>query len=230
MKTNVTLKSSDRELFGITIRQNTKNQMLSVSDLQKSYEKARFIHGWGERSYHTVIQSKDFQKRLYHILKERDLIDLGIPKFDEMVEKEGLMKVMKGLGVWKTTGRGETRMTVADPYIWILLAMEMNPMIYAKVIVWLTDTLVFDRIEAGTEFMPMNAAIKTVIGNPDYPEIARSINKKVFGEHIRGVRNLASSKELRKISEIEKFIINAISMGIIKTNEQLMYVINNHNG
>ena len=39
MKTDVILSSTDRELFGITIRQNTKEQFLSVTDLQNAYEK-----------------------------------------------------------------------------------------------------------------------------------------------------------------------------------------------
>lgn len=33
MKTTVTMKSKDRELFGVTIRQDTKSQFLSVTDL-----------------------------------------------------------------------------------------------------------------------------------------------------------------------------------------------------
>lgn len=222
MITNQVLKSSDRDLFGITIRQNTKNKMLSVSDLQKAYERARFIHGWSDRDYHSITQSKDFLERVYYILESRDLIKLSILGFTEMVEREGIISTLKGLGVWKTTGRGENKMVVADPYIWILLAMELNPMIYAKVVIWLTDSLIFDRIEAGTEFMPMNSAIKSIIDNPDYRKYATAINESVFGEHIRGIRNLASAQELRKIADIEKFITNGIEMGMITNEDQIL--------
>jgi len=228
MKTNVTLKSSDRDLFGIKIRQQTKTEMLSVTDLQKSYEKARWSYGWSERTYHTVMQSKDFQERLFFILKEQDFINLGIPQFMEMIKKESIAKVLKGLGVWKTTGRGENRMTVCNPYIWVLLALELNPMIYAKVIIWLTDSLVFDRIEAGTEFLPMNSAIKSIIEKPNYPEYSRTINRKVFGTHQRGIRDLSSSKQLRKISDIEKFVTNCINMKIVTNEAQLFTVINGY--
>ena len=141
--------------------------------------------------------------------------------------------MLKGLGVWKTTGRGANKSVTADPYIWVLLAMELNPMIYAKVIIWLTDTLVFDRIEAGTEYKPMNGAIKSVLGgNPDqavYIKVARAINKKVFGQHQSGgMRNLASAKELRKIADIEKFITNIISQKLIQTEDQILNAIQNY--
>lgn len=228
MKTNVILKSSDRDLFGIKVRQNTKGEMLSITDLQKSYDKARWMYGWSDRRINDIISGKDFRERLYHLLKERDMVKTDISAFIEMYKKEGAVKTMKGLGVWKTTGRHENRSVMCDPYIWVLVAMEMNPMLYAKVVIWLTDTLVFDRIEAGDEFKPMNAAIKSIIPKPDYATYARLINEKVFGHHQRGMRDLASSAELRKVAEIEKFVTNGIEMGMIKNKEQLIYVLKNH--
>jgi hypothetical protein len=134
--------------------------------------------------------------------------------------------VLKGLGLYKTTGRGENKSVMADPYIWVLLAMELNPMLYAKVIIWLTDSLIFDRIEAGSEYLPMNSKIKEIIKNPDYPKFARLINQKVFGHHQSGMRNLASSKELRKIADIEKTVITAIDNSWIKTEEDLLKFLN----
>ena len=41
MKSNVTMLSKDRVLFGVTIRQDTKNGFLSVTDLQDAYFRAR---------------------------------------------------------------------------------------------------------------------------------------------------------------------------------------------
>lgn len=228
MKTNVTLQSSDRELFGITIRQETKTQMLSITDLQNAYERARFMNGWNDRQIVHVLHTDSFKERLYHVLNERKLINIDIPIFMEMIEKEGLVKTMKALGVWKTTGRGSNKQVVADPYIWVLIAMELNPLLYAKVIIWLTDTLVFDRIEAGDEFLPMNAAIKSILDKPNYSLYARSINEKVFGQHMRGIRNLASAKELRKITDIEKFVTNTINMGIVTEEKHILKIIQNY--
>ena len=132
---------------------------------------------------------------------------------------------MKNLGVWKTTGRGENRTVMCDQYIWTLLAMELNPMLYAKVIVWLTDTLIFDRMDAGSKFLPMNSAIARNIEKPDYPKYAREINIRVFGEHISGMRNLASAKELRLISDIENTVTKALENKWIKTEDEILKFI-----
>lgn len=222
MKSNVILTSTDRSLFGITIRQNTKEQFLSVTDLQRAFEKARWQHGWNDKRINDILSSQDVKMRIYYLLKEREIIKAEIPVFMEMIDKEGITKVLKGLGQWKTTGRGENKQVMSDPYLWMLLALELNPMIYAKVVVWLADTLIFDRIEAGTEFKPMNSAISTIVSMPNYPLYAKEINKKVFGQHISGMRNLASAKELRKIADIEKMLIKAIDNKWIKSESEII--------
>lgn len=228
MKSNVVLQSSDRELFGITIRQNTKGHFLSVTDLQKAYEKARWQFGWSDKKINDMLSWTDTKLRVYYLLKEADFIKTSKDEFMEMVEKETLLRVLKGLDLWKTTGRGENKTVMTSPYIWFLLAMELNPMLYAKVIIWLTDSLIFDRIDAGSEYLPMNSAIKSVLGTPDYPKFATSINTKVFGFHQTGMRNIASSKELRKIADIEKFIINAIANGWLKSEEDIINAIKSY--
>jgi hypothetical protein len=225
MKTNVILKSKDRDLFGITIRQNTKEQFLSVSDLQKAYEIARWQYGWSDRRVNDILQYEPVQLRVYYLLLESGIIKTTQPAFMEMCKNEGITKVLKGLGVYKTTGRGAEKTVSANPYIWMLLAMELNPMIYAKVVIWLSDSLIFDRIEAGNEYKPMNEAIKKVVQNPDYRKFAKAINEKVFGNHLTGMRNLASANELKKISKIEQFITQGISIGMIKNEEQVIYSI-----
>lgn len=222
MKNNVPLRSSDRNLFGVIITQNTKDTTLSVSDLQKSYEIARWQYGWKDRRVNDILQYGPVQERIYYLLKERDLIKTGLPEFIEMANNEGIVKVMKGLGVYKTTGARQNKQTFADPYIWMLLAMELNPMIYAKVVMWLTDSLIFDRLEAGSEYRPMNAKIKEVVKNPNYPAYARLINEKVFGKHVSGMRNLASAKELKEIADIEKTVIKAIDMKWVKDEKELI--------
>ena len=226
MKTNVVLKSTDRNLFGITIEQNTKDYFLSVSSLQKAYDVARWQYGWSDRKVADIMQTKEFKERVFYILESKGFIKTNILGFMDMIEKEGIAKVLKGLGVYKTTGARQTKQTYCDPYIWILLALELNPMIYANVVIWLTDTLVFDRIEAGTEYMPMNSKIKEIIPNPNYQTYAKLINKKVFGKHVAGMRNLASANELRQIADVEKQIITAIDMKWIKNEKGLIEFLN----
>lgn len=132
MKNNVTLKSSDRLLFGITIKQNTINSFLSVSDLQSAYEKARWQYGWSDHRISDIMQTNAFKERVFYLLENQGIIKAEFTAFMKMVEKEGITKVLKGLGVYKTTGARENKQVMANPYIWVLLAMELNPMIYAK--------------------------------------------------------------------------------------------------
>jgi len=228
MKSNIVLKSSDRELFGITIRQNTKEHFLSVTDLQKAFEKGKWMHGWTGQTINQLMLTDELSKKCYGVLLECDLIKCDMSEFMKMVEEHTLITVLKGLGVYKTTGRGENKQVMAHPYVWMSIAIELNYILYGKVIKWLTDTLVFDRIEAGSEYMPMNAAIKTIISTPNYPLVAKTINTKVFGQHQTGMRNMASAKELRKIADIEKFVINAINMGWVRTEEEVVQAINSY--
>ena len=227
MESNIVLNSKDRNLFGVVIKQETKTGFLSVSDLQKSYEVARWQHGWSERRIDNIMQTTYFKERVYYLLLNQGVIKTSILGFMEMSEKEGIAKVLKGLGVYKTTGARDNKATFTNPYIWMLLAMELNPMIYANVIMWLTDSLIFDRIEAGDEYRPMNEAINKIVQSPDYSKYAIAINKRVFGQHMTGMRNLASAKELKKITKIEQFITQSINIGMIKTDEQIMFAINN---
>jgi len=229
MKTHVTLKSTDRELFGITIRQNTKEKFLNVNDLREAYKKARIQYGWSDNSVSYIMRSETLHDKIYYILFERKLTNVSLKTFKEMIDNDGAVNVLKTIGVWITTGRGENKTVMCDPYIWVLLAMELNPMIYAKVVMWLTDSLIFDRVDAGSEYMPMNSAIKGIIEEPNYPKFASAINERVFGSHMNGIRNLANAKELRKIADIEKFIINAIKSKWIKTEEEIVNAIKNYN-
>ena len=74
----------------------------------------------------------------------------------------------------------------------------------------------------------MNTAIKSIVQSPNYSIYATSINEKVFGVHKTGMRNLASAKELRKIADIEKFIINAIEQKWLKTEHDILDAIKNY--
>jgi hypothetical protein len=232
MKTNVTMESTDRELFGVRIRQGTKPDFLSVSDLQKAYENARWhYHGWTDKQITNLLQTDTTKERIYHLLFERGLVKTSFLVFTEMVDREGgMVKALKSLGVYKTTGKGTSKTVMADPYIWVLLAMELNPMIYAKVIMWLTDHLIFERIEAGNETKPLNAAVmKLVTKSPEiHPKMHREINIRVFGHHQTGMRNLASAAQLRMISRMETFFSGAVNNGWIKTEDALLTAIKDY--
>lgn len=220
MKTNVVMESPNRQLFGVQVRQETKTQFLNLSDLQSVYDTIRVSNGWTKKTVQDLFRVRENLERIYHLLLDTGKINSTIFEFIEQIEKEGATNTLKKLGVYKTTGKGATKTTYCDPYIWVLAAMEMNPAIYAKVIIWLTDKLIFNRIEAGELYKGLTKQLSKW-QNPSYAKIAIKINEIVFGEHFAGIRNTATEKQLKEISEIEKFAAGLIECDYISSEQQL---------
>ena len=225
MKTNITMKSEkDRELFGVVIKQETKTGFMSLTDLQEAYTHARVLNGWSDKRIDHIIKQVENSERIYYLLKEQGFVNVSIDTFTEMVEKDGIIKVLKKAGVYKTTGRGENKTVMCNPYIWVLVAMELNPQLYAKVVTWLTDKLILNRIEAGNMCKALNSALYK-IKNTDFSKIAIELNKKVFGKHEAGIRNTRSKEELEKLYRLEDRLAFAIERGYIKSTEEIIKAI-----
>lgn len=222
MKTNVTLSSESRNLFGVIVRQQTKTGFLNLSDLQQAYEKGRLINGWANRGQITdLLAQKENLERVYYLLKDQGVINTEIPVFIEQVEKQGLIKVLKSLKVYKTTGARHTRTVFCDPYIWVLAAMELNPLLYAKVITWLTDKLILTRIEAGDLYKDLTRATKK-FPDVDYPQLAKGLNYCIFGRHESGLRNIATQQQLNELRALESNLAFAVDMGLVPTYPKLI--------
>lgn len=227
MKTNVTMLSdSDRNLFGVTIRQQTNGEMLSLTDLEEAYTYARVQFGWKDKEYQKILNFDGNIERIYYILNEQKLIldKKQLNAFYEIVKEKGMTKVLKEYGVYKTTGRGENKMVVCNPYIWMLVAMEMNPMLYAKVVTWVTDKLILNRIEAGDFYNELASALYK-LPDTNYPELGKSLNMKIFGKHEPGLRNKGSEKELENLKKLEYGLAFGINQGWIKNMEQVQKTI-----
>ena len=220
MKSNVILESKDRILFGITIRQDTKKEFLSLSDLQESYTIARLKNGWSDRRINDILSSNTSSERVYYILKERGFIEAGISAFMDEVQKTSLVRVMKKYGAYKTIGRGENRTTMCEKYIWIMLALELNPEIYAKVVCWIGDSLIINRIEAGDKYNDFCRACSK-FKNVDYRIIAKGLNYIIFNVHETLIRNKATQFELKELDDLQRSLAFSVDMGYIKSFEDL---------
>lgn len=221
LKTNIVMCSSDRELFGYKIRQQTKDGMLNLSDLQEAYTRARIVNGWTDRDISNILNSDVNKERIFYILEKQGFIKPHIRGFMERVNNEGLAKYLKSLGVWKTTGARHTKTVWINPYIWVMVAMEMNPMLYGEVIGWLTDSLIINRIEAGNFYKELSRAI-TKFENVDYVAMARALNYCIFNKHETGLRNLATKEELKDMQDLEGKMAFAIDMGYINSFDELL--------
>ncbi|MCE7072012.1 hypothetical protein LZG74_16975 [Dyadobacter sp. CY327] len=222
MKTNITLTSQSRELFGVTIRQETKTGHLNLSDLERAYQSARREYGWAERGRpNDLLAQKENSERIYYVLKETGLINTDFPVFMDMIQNEGVIKVLKSLECYRTSGRAANKTTWCNPYLWVLIAMELNPMLYGKTVVWLTDRLIFNRIEAGNMFKGLTKAVAKFT-NVDYPSLARALNHIVFGRHESGIRNTGTEKQLQELERLESNLAFSIDGGFLKSFDSVM--------
>lgn len=221
MKTNVVMLSPDRELFGIKIRQESKTGHLNLSDLQAAYAVAQTQHGWSQRDAYEVFRSDTNAERIFYILEKRGLVKPEISGFMEDVKEQGVTKLLKQASAYKTTGRGANKTTWCDPYIWVLVAMELNPMLYAQTVIWLTDGLILNRIEAGN----MYRGLSTEVGkfkDADYSAVAKALNFVVFGKHEAGIRQTATVAQLKELASLEENMAFAIRRGFIRNQTVLL--------
>lgn len=226
MKTNITMKSNkDRILYDVVIRQETKTSFMNLSDLQEAYTHARILNGWSDKRIDHIINQMENSERIYYLLFEQKVINVPFSTFRESVKKDGIIKVLKACGAYRTTGARANKTTWCNPYIWVLIAMELNPQLYAKVVIWLTDKLIINRIEAGDLNNDLRSALAKYIQQPNYPEINKMLNIKIFGHHETGMRNLASQEELKKLYLLESNIAFCVNHGILTDNNSVIEAI-----
>lgn len=226
MQTNIILNSPSRELFGINIRQETKTGFLNLSDLQEAYTRARVLNGWANRGhFQDILSQKENIERVYCLLDELKIIDSDFSDFINKVENTTLLKTIKGIKVYKTTGKGNNRTVWCHPAIWVMIALELNPRLYAKVSIWLSDKLILNRIEAGNFYKGLSRAI-TKFQDVDYVKLAKALNYKIFGRHETGIRNLATKEQLEKLYQLESNLTFSIDMGFINSFDECINTIN----
>ncbi len=223
MKTNIVLQSPSRDLFGATIRQETKTGFLNLSDLQEIYTKKRIAEGWAEKRIDNILNYKDNHERIYYLLKEQGVIIPTVGGFIEEVDSQGIARTLKKYKVFKTTGARHTKTQWCNPYIFTLIALELSPEFYAKAVVWITDKLIINRIEAGNFCKALNRSM--VKFNPDgnqYMTLARALNHIIFGNHEAGIRNTGTKEELKELWSLEEKMAFAIDMGYVTSFDMLL--------
>jgi len=224
MKSNVIMKSeSDRNLFGMTIRQETKTGFLNLSDLQACFEKIRIEKKWTNKHVPELISRDENVERIFYILEKQNLITVDLSTFIESVKNKGIATVLKTLNAYKTTGARHTKTTFVNPYIWALIALELSPEFYANAIMWLTDKLILNRIEAGNFYVKLTDNIKKWnLDGYQYASLAKALNFIVYNRHEPGIRDKSGQKQLKELYELESKMAFAIEMGYITSFDMLL--------
>jgi hypothetical protein len=228
MKSNIVLKSEDRNLFGVVVRQETKTNFLNLTDLQNAYNKLQVENGWTEkRADHILYYNKSNQERIFYLLDNQGSINVGFHTFTELVDNQGgIIKYLKAINKYKMSGRGDNRSVWCDPLIWLLCAYEMHPIIYAKTLFWVHDNLVANRIITGDMYIELSKAVSK-FDNVDYGKIGRAINYIALNKHEHGIRDTLSSTDLRKIERLETELTWAIENGSFNDYQHLLKYLRN---
>lgn len=219
---------ADKRISDVLSNDSMKERIFELLQVMKN----------GEFTMLNSLLSQTPDNQVVNENEEFTIINTGIPvsinpneimlnKFKQHLTNCGIVETYKGLGLWEMKGKGADRVVWVNPYVFMSIALEMNPKIYAQVVVWLVDGLIFNRIEAGDSYKPMNSAIDKILGLNDYAQYAIAINKRVFGKHAIGIRNFATKEELKKIASIEKDVIMLITNKYVKTESELFTAIKN---
>lgn len=220
MKTTVVMNSKYRELFGNIIRQDTSN-MLNVSDLELICSKRNALSGYAIKHIPEIMSRKENLERIYYILHKQSILEGDLNSFLEQANERGIITYLKKINSWKTTGARQNKTVWANPYIWMLLALEMSPEVYGSAIIWLSDKLILNRIEAGNFYKGLTKSISK-FDNIDFVSVAKGLNYIVFNKHEKNIRNSATIEQLKELEDIEKKLSFAIDMGYIKSKEELL--------
>ena len=151
MKTEVIMK---RELFGDQISQKSKSEFFSATDLIKAGNKWRVAHNLDFFSLNVWLQNK--------------------------ATKEFMTFLSDEYGEIKINSKGKNGHTWVHPFLFIKIALAINPELEIKVYKWLFDLLLKYRNDSGDSYKKMTGALfenshsKTTF-HKDISEIAKKI-------------------------------------------------------
>lgn len=174
MKTEVIMK---RELFGRDIRQKSKSEFFSATDLVNAGNRWRVTNGKGMFNLSTFLKAE----------KTKEFIDLLEQDYGQVISK----------------GRGRSSTTWVHPFLFIDIALAINPELKLEVYKWLYDELLKYRNASGDSYKKMCGAIACKTAGRDITtkiqEVARKIKEEV------GVNNWeeATEAQLKKRNLIQ---------------------------
>lgn len=230
----------ERQLMDGVIRQRIDNGMLCVSDLMKVYEKQKGINGWTQdkriNDFFRVNSHNDRNKHSENFEYVLDILELqGVfintsrRTFIECAENKGVITALKLINQYSTKGRGENKASYCNPYLFVALAQWLNTKFRAYVTVWITDQLILSRIEAGSEYNKLCSSIKdnmlpSLSDNGKkfiFSNVAKVVNKKIFGRHEDNLRQIASQEQLSSLKSLEIELSALIKVGYLSSYQEI---------
>ena len=230
MKTNVLLQSESRELLGKKIPVMSKDGFVCITEVMEVLAQKRASMGLEPKRLDHLMSTSSFQEKMSALIKELNLNILTCTvryrTFKDKTLNISKLTDLKQYGMAYRKGRGKDQKWFVNPYFFVMIALELDPEIYAKVILWLTDNFIEDRNMAGEAYIKMCKSISSLVRDRDELSdkirvVAKSINFIVFNKHEDGIRNFATKNELSEIIAIENTINGIIDGGFVHSFEEL---------
>ncbi len=139
-----------RELFGSVIRQQSKTEFFSATDLVNAGNKWRYANNLNFFNLTQYLKSKSY-------LEFKDELE---GKYGSVISRT----------------RGRTGVTWVHPLIFIDIALSINPKLKIEVYEWLFDNLIKYRNDSGDSYKQMCAAIFSRYGNKrEFPKYIQRV-------------------------------------------------------
>lgn len=156
---------------------------------------------------------------------KRDLKDFwdlkGVGEFIDVLILEENLHGVNSPYVKSKASRGENAGTWMHPILFIKFAMWLNPKFEYFVIKFVYDELIKFRHSAGDNYKGLTSALNN-FENVDYVKLAKGLNYIVFSEHYAGIRQSASSEQLKELTSLQQKLAFSINMGYIKSFDELI--------
>lgn len=232
MKTSVKLESPDRMIMGEIVPVLSDNGFVCITKAMDILSKKREKSGLEPRRLNDILNKPDFKETVIELANK--LVERGARNINLSKIGNGHLSLfeLNKMGMAKRRGKGKDQQWFIDPYVFINIAIEMDPETRADIILWITDGLIKFRNAAGDAYINMCKQISTIIENKsDFQEcikrVAKGINYIVFNYHEDGYRNNATSDQLDEIVLIENIISSNIDDGYIKDFNDLIKFLGN---
>ena len=219
--TEFEIKSSDRRLMGVVIPALSDNGFVNITLAMKVLSDDRLKKGLSPKKLNDIIKYDGFQEKCREIISRLENRDLCKRINISLQNKTLNLSDLNKMGLACRKGKGDGQMWYMNPYLFLVVAMEMSPEVCADVVMWFVDNIVGVRNAAGDAYIEMCSSVSSLISDKSnlkesLSRIAKGINFVVFGVHEEGIRNRASFEELDMIVSIERNISYAIKAGYIK--------------
>lgn len=190
MKTEVTMK---RELFGDDISQKSKSSFFSATDLVRAGNKWRMLNELSPFKYSEWLRNKK--------------------------TKEFIAELESQFGTVKTVARGRGKHTWVHPFLFIDLALAINPKLKIEVYSWLYDHLLKYRNDSGDSYNKMSGALYNNCKNKASFQRSMILTARIIKNAI-GVKDWqhATQDELKLRDKVQENI--ALLCDVLRDNNQ----------